>query len=383
MNLKDRCRQAFGRLPMIPQYEVKINSSTTMAVNMYLKSGGWMTEHTVIREFEDRLAQHCRRKFCVCVPSGTMGLILAVRALMTMVGKAFKIAVPDFTHPATANAIAFAGCQPIPIDIEPETWGIGSEVLTLIEKKVIGAVVLVDINGRIPKLIKEIEDLCMQKGVFIIEDACQALGSNDGNKIAGSVGEISVLSFSPHKIITTGQGGAILTDDEDIYRVLRRLKDFGRDESGGESYPAFGINAKFTDLQAVTGLAQMALLDDRIIYKRNLWYDVYGWWPHWTPWFLCALPENRAKFRQFCERRGVGTRDFYPALHTLPMYANWTKTLRYPEATNVSIHGVWLPSSFGMADAEINRVRETINDYIARYKDVKLSDFLKEPASAT
>jgi len=387
MNLKHRMLNLFDRLPLLDQYHPMIPTVIGDVLKEYVHSGKWLTEGEFTGLLETKIAEICHRKHCVMVPSGTMGLILAVRVLMEMNKKRLKIAVPDFTHPATANAVTFADSQAIPLDVDPDDWGIGRDVITLMDKKVIDAVILVDINGRIPARAQEIEDLAVRKGVFIIEDACQAFNSYDKDgKVAGSIGEMSVLSFSPHKIVTCGQGGAVLCDDEDIYRILRRMKDFGREISGVEDYPHFGINAKFTDLQAIVLLTQiksLGLLTLRSMFKKKLWQDIYGYEPDFVPWFLYAMPENRKQFKMFMERRKIAVRDFYPGLHTLPTYENWKKSFIYPETVNLSVHGVWLPSSFDLTADHITRIKEALHDYERKNHDVKLSRIFKEPASTT
>jgi perosamine synthetase len=382
MKIKNRIKQILNTLPFLPQHQPKLGNLRLLAdtIGHYLESGGWLTEHEVTVEFEQKVAAVCKRKYCLCVPSGTFGLILAVRALMKMKRGALKIIVPDFTHPSTANSITFSGSQAIPIDIEPETWGLDKQAIELLDNKIADAVMIVDINGQKPVLYEKIREVANQRGAFIIEDARQAFGSYQGGSWAGGRGEVSVISFSPHKIITTGQGGAILLDDEELYKILKQYKNFGREEEK-EVYPEFGINAKFTDLQALIGLHQLTYIDDRMLYKYNLWKKVYGWEAEFLPWFLYALPASREKFKDFCQQRQIGVRDFYPALHTLPMYSNWNKHFRYPEAVNVAIHGVWLPSSFDMTADEIHRIKETLIDYIGRWHDVKLSHIFERPAS--
>lgn len=387
MNLKHQLLNLFDKLPLLDQYHPVIAPVIGDVLKEYIHSGKWMTEGEFTGLLETKIAEVCHRKHCFMVPSGTMGLVLAVRALMEMNKKRLKIAVPDFTHPATANSVTFADSQAIPIDVDPDDWCIGKDVITLMDKKVIDAVVLADINGRVSNQVQEIEDLAVRKGVFIIEDACQAFNSYGKNgKVAGSIGEISVLSFSPHKIVTCGQGGAVLCDDEEIFQILRRMKDFGREKSGVEDYPYFGINAKFTDLQAIVLLTQMQslnLLTERSLFKKKLWQEVYGYEPDFVPWFLYALPFNRQMFTNFMERRKIAVRDFYPALHTLPTYQSWKKSFIYPESVNLSIHGVWLPSSFDLTHDDITRIKEALHDYERKNHDVKLSRIFERPTSTT
>ena len=165
------------------------------------------------------------------------------------------------------------GAKPIFVDVEAETLCINfSEVKEAINKKT-KAIILVSANGRYPKeSIDSFIKLSNDTGIPIIEDAAQSLGSfyPDGNHI-GKAGIIGSFSFSAPKIISTGQGGALITDDDKLANKLRKLKDFGRSVGGNDIHDEIGFNFKFTELQACIGIEQMNKLKKRMIRKKEIW----------------------------------------------------------------------------------------------------------------
>ena len=193
----------------------------------------------------------------------------------------------------------------------------------------------------------------------------------------GTIGDCGCLSFSSQKLVTTGQGGAVLTGDAEIARRMRLQRDFGRLEGGSDHYQEVGWNLKFTDLQAVIGLSQMQRLGASIAHKRRMfgrYRDQLAGLSRLqvpatdleavAPWFIDVLvdPADRAPLIAFLRSRGIGSRVFYPALHTTPALR---QDADCPVAEDVSRRGLWLPSSLRVGDAEVDRVCEAIRSYFA------------------
>lgn len=337
---------------MIPQIEPLVGIGEGKAINKYLKSGGWLTEYKETEDFENRIADFLGVKYVSLVPSGTVGLFLALKAL-DIKG---EVIVPDFTMIATINAVVWAGATPVLYDVDRSNFCLSN----IPNDK---PVLLVSINGRCPKM----ENFTNRKGI-LIEDACQSFGSKYKGKYLGTFGKVGVFSFSPHKIITTGQGGAIITNDKEIYEKVERLKDFGRLKGGKDYHESFGYNFKFTDIQAVIGKVQMDDIDWRIERKKEI-YELYRdclndivEFPETdleqtTPWFVDILVDNRDKLAEFLKTKGIETRPFYPAIHTQPIY------LRKGEGRNsedIARRGLWLPSSLTLTDKDIKYVSSNI-----------------------
>lgn len=347
----------------IYQMQPWIGQEEKQAVVEYLDSGGWLTEFKRTREFERVIADYVGSRHASVVSNGTISLFIALMALG--VGAGDEVIVPDFTMIASANAVVLASATPVFVDIDRPTLCLN---LDLVEQAITPrtkAIMLVSLNGRAPDMERAVAQ-ARDHGLFLVEDAAQSLGSRWRGRHLGTFGQIGSFSFSAPKVITTGQGGALVTDDDDLIEAIRKIKDFGRAQSGVDEHMALGYNFKFTDLQAVIGLAQMEKLDWRVqrkkemfaLYQREL-ADV----PEVTfvdtnlddtsPWFVDVLVPGPLALRDHLEKRGIGARPFYPPLHT---QAPYHLTGDYPETEYVSRHGLWLPSSSFLDDETIRRI---------------------------
>jgi perosamine synthetase len=237
---------------------------------------------------------------------------------------------------------------------------------------------LVSANGRTPAAgIEPLQALASEFGLALIEDAAQSLGSHypDGRHV-GRAGRVGSLSFSAPKIISTGQGGALITDDDEIAFRLRRLKDFGRSGGGNDIHDSIGYNFKFTDLQACIGIEQMKKLPGRIVRKKRIWQvyrDQLAGVPEirlfkhelrrTTPWFIDCLAERRGELMKFLEKWQIGSRVMYPPINRQKAYGLGGT---YPVSEQVGEQGLWLPSSNQLSDEEIGRVCGAIRQFYGR-----------------
>ena len=237
------------------------------AILEYLNSGGWLMEFKKTEEFEKMICYYTGAKYCSVVSNGTVSLFLALKALGIKSGD--EVIVPDYTMIATPNAVLMAGAKPVFVDVD-DSLCLNTELLKKAISAKTKAVIHVSINGRAGDL-KNIKKLCKDRGLYLVEDAAQSLGSFYGNKHLGRHGIIGSFSFSVPKIITTGQGGALITDDRKIYEKIEKLKDFGRVSAGTDLHDEIGWNFKFTDLQAVFGIEQMKKLPQRTKLKKDIY----------------------------------------------------------------------------------------------------------------
>src|SRR3989344_5556898 len=329
----------------ISQIEPWLGVEEQNAVFEYMKSGGWLTEFKKTREFEKMIADYVGSKYCSVVNNGTVSLSIALMALG--IGKDNEVIVPDYTMIASANAI-----------------------------------MLVTINGRYPDM-EAFVNFCKERNIFLLEDAAQSLGSRylptdryGNGKHLGTFGAIGSFSFSMPKVITTGQGGALVTDDEELYKKILKIKDFGREKAGVDYHETMGYNFKFTDLQSVIGIEQMKKLEWRVERKKemtrlyeNLLKDINGLsfiktnTENTSPWFIDILvePEKREGLIRFLEEKGIGTRPFYPAIHTQPPY-NWVEG-SFDNSEYISKRGLWLPSSSFLKDEDIEYICNSIKEF--------------------
>jgi perosamine synthetase len=359
-------------LKTILQYEPLITQAEKDSVNAYMDSGGWLTEFQKTKEFAKQISDFTGSKYSSILSNGTVTLTAALVAYG--ISKDDEVIVPDFTMVASANAALILGCKVVFVDIEKETFCMSYD--SLIEKvtPATKAIILVSINGRYPTKVEEIIKFCKQRQIIVIEDAAQSLGSFYKNQHIGTFGDIASFSFSMPKIITTGQGGALITNDSEIASRIREIRDFGREKPGADHYLSIGWNFKFTDLQAVIGIEQMKQLDERINKKRQL-YQLYEnnlrktkgikFIPtnlsETTPWFVDVLVEKRNELMLYLKSKGIITRKFYPSLHSEPAFDGYIGN--FENTDYVTSRGLWLPSSLTLTDDEILYVCNSIKEF--------------------
>jgi len=347
----------------IAQMQPWIGEEEKKAVVDYLDSGGWLTEFARTRELEQAIGAYVGARHVAMVSNGTVSLFAALAALG--VGAGHEVLVPDLTMIASANTVVLAGATPVFVDVEPSSLCLDLEQAERHVTERTKAIMLVSFNGRAPDMARAVA-LARRHGLFLVEDAAQALGSRWRGRHLGTFGDIGSFSFSSPKVITTGQGGALVTDDADLMARVLKVKDFGRVQAGVDEHDALGYNFKFTDLQAVIGLAQMTKLDWRVQRKRDMFAlyqaelaDVRGVafvetdLEETSPWFIDVLVPDARALRQHLHERGIGSRPFYPPVHT---QAPYHRAGDFPETEHASRHGLWLPSSSFLEDGTIKRI---------------------------
>ena len=222
------------------------------AIAEYMDEDGFITEYRRTERFESMIAEFTGAKHCIVVNNGTISLTLS--ALASGIEQGDEVIVPNYTMVATPNSVKMFGASPIFVDVESDTLCLDIDLVRQAITSKTKAIMLVAANGRYPQSgIESFELLAKQKGLILLEDAAQGLGSYypDGRHI-GRAGLIGSFSFSAPKIISTGQGGALITDCDDTAEKLRRLKDFGRSEGGNDIHESIGFNFKFTEIKRTT-----------------------------------------------------------------------------------------------------------------------------------
>lgn len=351
-----------------------------LAMIRYLESGGWLTEFRVTAELEKAIAKYTGVKHCIMMPNGTLALYAALKC--AHVRQEHHVIVPAFTMIATANAVRMCGAWPVFVDIDPETLCMD---LDLLESRIgvkVKAIIPVALNGRAPDM-NRLRELAKKHNITVIEDAAQALGSIWNGKHLGTFGDAGIISFSTPKVISMGQGGCVLTDNDELDREIRLFKNFGREKAGQqvEQYQCFGINLKFTDLQAIIGLEQMKKLPGRAQRKK----EMFARYQHRlrglpgtkflptdldevSPWYIDIMVEDREGLIDHLNENDIRTRSFYPALNTVEQYAWYyapatSQEYKFPHAEYVAKHGLWLPSSSFLTDEQIDHVCERIRAF--------------------
>jgi perosamine synthetase len=268
------------------------------------------------------------------------------------------------------------GATPILIDVEEDTHcvDIGKVEEALKTDKSIRAVMHVSMNARCND-IERLVEICSENGVPLVEDSAQALGSFHNGKHLGTFGHIGSFSFSAPKIISTGQGGALVTNDKMLSDKIWKIKNFGRSQGGGDYHDEFGINSKTTDIQSVIGIEQMKKLPWRANRMREMWNLYYSRLsPHpkitmveppeegWIPWFVDIYVEDRDGLRVHLKDKNIGTRPVYPPVNSQVIYEQWNDK-SFPVTEKFSSRGLWLPSSSRLKDEEISRICDFILEF--------------------
>ena len=235
----------------------------------------WITTGPKIKEFEDALRSYIGCRHCVAVNSGTSALDIAVQALELPKGS--EVITTPFTFVATSNAIIYNGLEPVFADICSDTFNIDPEDIRRKITKDTKAIIYVDYAGQ-PCDIKAIREIADEFDLYLIEDACHAIGAEYNARKVGNFADLTIFSFHPVKHITTGEGGAVVTDDEALYERLSLLRSHGIDKNAQDRYGPdaswaydmkyLGRNYRMTDFQAALGISQLKKLD-MFIDKRN------------------------------------------------------------------------------------------------------------------
>lgn len=359
----------------IPQMEPWFDETEGQALYDYFKNNRWTEPWSV--KFEKKITDFTGASFAICSSNGTLTLTLALLALNLKPGD--EVLIPNSTMIATPNSCLLIGVKPIFVDIEAETLCLdlkkAKEALTPKTK----AMMYVPLNGRCGNM-DEVIKFCKENNIYLIEDAAQAFGSYwKGNhwfkKHLGTFGDIGSFSFSLFKIITTGQGGALVTNSKEFYQKIKLIRDFGR-ISGPDTHDYLGWNFKMSNILALTGVEQFKKLSWRInrkkeIYKR--YFDALSGIPDvqfiktdlelTTPWFIDIFVPNPKALAEFLKKEGIGTRFFYPPIHAQKIYKDEYIGKNFPISEYYSSRGLWLPSSSQLKDEEIDYITNAIKKF--------------------
>jgi perosamine synthetase len=329
-------------------------------------ASGWVSSlGRYIEEFESGFAQFCGTRYALALSNGTTGLHLALVTLGIRAGD--EVIVPDLTFVATANAVVHAGASIAPVDIDESTLCIDVAAIERALSPKTRAIIPVHLYGH-PAAMHAIEDLARKHDLFVIEDAAEAHGARIGQRRVGGFGDCAVFSFYGNKIITSGEGGMLTTDDEQLYLKARRLRDHAMSSERRYWHTEVGYNYRMTNLQAALGLAQLERIGEFLEHRQQLmqWYrdelaDVPGLrlnrqQPdcHNVYWMVCLeIAGLRADAREHLMRAlkadGVDSRPYFYPVSDLPMY----QRADTPVAHRIHEIGINLPSYFDLKRQDV------------------------------
>jgi perosamine synthetase len=357
----------------IPVYEPWLGERETANVLEVVRSTWISSLGRFIGQFEQEFAAYCGVKHGVSASNGTTALHLALCALG--IGPGEEVIVPALTFVASANVVHYTGARPVFADVDEETWTIDPNS---VEDAVTGhtrAIMAVHLYGH-PAAMDDLADIARRRELWLIEDAAEAHGAAISGRRTGSLGQIAAFSFYANKIITTGEGGMVTTDDGDLAARCRILRDHGMSPENRYWHEEIGFNYRLTNLQAAVGVAQMERIDEFIRRKREIaahynrrlnglpgvtlpyerptYTNVY--------WMYSILvddpyPVARDALIGALRQRGIDARPFFHPLDTLPPYRTGAPR---PVSLALSRAGLNLPSSPRLRPDQIDRICDAL-----------------------
>jgi perosamine synthetase len=368
----------------VPVNEPLLDGNEKAYLIQCIESGWISSEGPFVSQFEKRMAALCGRRYGIAVANGTVALEAAVAALK--IGPGDEVILPTFTIISCAGAIVRAGATPVVVDCDPRTWNMDA---AQVEQKITSrtrAIMAVHIYG-LPVDMDPIVDIARRHGLAVIEDAAQMHGQTYKGRPCGSFGEISTFSFYPNKLITAGEGGMIVTDDEQLAERSRSLRNLCFIPEQRFVHEELGFNFRMTNLQAAVGLAQCEKLADTIQRKRHIGARYaellrgiegielpvdrtdYAESLYWVFGVVLKddVPFDAKSAMKRLQGLGVGTRPFFWPMHEQPVFRRMGlfENESHPVAERIARRGFYLPSGVALRDEQIDAVAAAMRELLA------------------
>ena len=359
---------------------------------MEVLNSGILSMGHKLKAFEKKFAEFAGTKYACGVSSGTAGLHLAL--LAAKIGSGDEVITTPFSFVASANVILYVAAKPVFVDIDPITYNIDPNKIESAITKKTKAILIVHIFGQ-PADMHPILQIAQKYNLKVIEDACESLGATYKGRKAGTFGESAVFAFYPNKQMTTGEGGVIVTNSKNIYRLCASLRNQGRSENmQWLDHKYLGYNYRMDEMSAAVGLAQLEKLD-WLLKERKIagWYNkflapysdlvqvpqVHKYNTH--TWFVYVvriknIPDgkagkkvNRDKVIEYLNEIGISTKPYLPSIHLLSFYKKsfGFKPGDFPVCEAVSNSAVALPFYIGLKKADIEYISKTLAEVIQKY----------------
>jgi perosamine synthetase len=377
---------------MIPVNEPFLGERDLEYVAECVRTGWISSSGRFIEEFEQQWAAYCGRRYGIAVSNGTVALQVAVASLGLKPGD--EIIMPTFTIISCALSAIYNRCVPVLVDSDSHTWGMDVQQICDKITPRTKAIMPVHIYGH-PVDMDPLLELAAERGLAIIEDAAEAHGAEylSGRDTihpewmrCGSFGTLSCFSFYANKLITTGEGGMVLTDDSNLADRLRSLRNLCFQASRRFYHEEMGFNFRLTNMQAALGLAQIERIDQIVARKRRIGQeytarlkDIQGLrlpveeqWARSVYWMYGILISedtgmNAAQFAEKLMEKGVETRPFFLGIHEQPVFNRMGLFLGqvYPRAERLARHGLYLPSGLGLTEEQIDHVCNAVHQVLS------------------
>jgi perosamine synthetase len=345
-------------------------------VNECLRTNWISSRGRFISEFEARFAAFTQRKHAIATCNGTVALHLALLGLGLQPGD--EVIVPSLTYVATANAVTYCGATPVFADSDPTTWCVSVESMERLITPRTRGLIPVHLYGH-PCDMEPILALAQERGLWVLEDCAEAQGATYDGRPVGSFGAAAMFSFFGNKVVTTGEGGMVLADDDVLAARLRLLRGQGMDLQRSYWHPIIGHNFRMTNIEAAIGLGQMEHVEQLIRDRRRIagWYrerlcDVAsltlpGEAPRvanvfWLYSILVEKPGRRDPLMKELAEDGIETRPFFYPAHTFPMYRDCRSDKGCPVAQDLATRGINLPTSSYLKEKDVDFIAATLRN---------------------
>lgn len=329
-------------------------------------SSGWVSSiGDYIDKFEESFAAFCGTKYAVSTSNGTVAAHLALVAIGITDND--EVIIPDLTFVATGSAVKYIGAKVVTVDIDEHTLCISPEAIKKAITSKTKAIMAVHLYGH-PANMEEINKIAKEHNIYVIEDAAEAHGAEVNGERVGSMSNAGVFSFYGNKIITSGEGGMITTNDEKLYKKMRYLRGHAMNDTKRYWHNELGYNYRMTNLQAALGLAQLERLHEILQKKKKIfeWYqnelkDVNGIklnyqapWAKHVYWLVCLEIEKyseaeRDQFIKKLKSKNIDSRPYFYPLSDMPIYDNADTKI----AHEVYRRGLSVPSYFDLTKEEV------------------------------
>lgn len=365
---------------MIPVCEPLLGEKEVEYVLDCLKTNWISSMGKYIGKFEEKFAGYCNCKYGIATTNGTTALHLAL--VSCGIGSGDEVIIPTYTMIASAFAVAYTGAIPVLVDADPETWNIDVNQIEARITPRTKAIMPVHIYGH-PCDMGPIMEIAERYKLYVIEDAAEAHGAEYKGNRAGGIGHVNCFSFYANKIITTGEGGMVTTSNESIAERARSLKDLAHSKGKRFLHTDIAYNYRMTNIQAAIGLAQLERINELIEMRRRNAYlynsrliNIPGItlppekeWAKNVYWMYAILLHNdfgmsRDELMIRLKEKGIDTRAFFIPVHRQPAFLKMGLFAgeRYPIAEGLEKQGLYLPSSSGLTEDQINQVCNAVKD---------------------
>ena len=359
-------------MKFIPVSQPSIGELEIEYVTDAVKSGWVSSLGSYINLFEEKFANYCGTKYAVTTSSGTTALHLALVSLG--ITSEDEVIIPDLTFIATGNAVMYIGAKVVTVDVDEDTLCVSPQAIEKAITPKTKAIIVVHLYGH-PANMDEINELARRHNIFVIEDAAEAHGSEVNGKKVGSLGDMGVFSFYGNKIMTSGEGGMITTNNEEIFNKICYLRDHAMDKDKRYWHAEVGFNYRMTNLQAALGVAQVERIDELLANKRKIfgWYqeelgNVSGLklnyeatWAKNVYWTICLeidgfVESERDDFMLKLKAKNIDSRPYFFPVSDMPMYKNADT----PIVHKIYQRGLILPSYYDLKNEQVSYICEII-----------------------